>query len=734
MAADDGLRRALATVTRTRRLWTDSLADFRTAADHALGPLLTDASWPLPSGLQRRAAAQLADLASAVTTCRDRGVDVLDIEITDLADALARAVLQGAASPPAVRAHAGPDVTEVSATDQAERVAAVVGAELAARYASYVCIVAFGTPGGHDLDLRVFFESLDEVDRDAVQALIVERLDDLGVDTEIDLWFNERRDLDEGMADERAFGPVESLLREGFDLQRIKAAVGDMSLITMYTFATMRVLHSNPSVAAAPSPRTVLDRLVLTRDGAVAWTHWFTGSFLHEYVKYRQGARTQAEYTERLAKDLCRATIGSTLAQLRPWQLQVVKRALVTAIQQADATHSTDELMCAALTRHALTADLIDSTTRRLLDVAGRLRSGRDVVIPADFVDEAEAALFYVASRQGAERRQAAGGRVDPLTGHALGGISRRYGTRRIFRAGDPLVVQGAVGRELIYIPIMKSSGVPNADVSITVRDMRGGLVAHHQRNAGNVIGHYALLGTPRSATVIADGDIEAFVLPAGVVGEMLTDPALQAELRRPVLESPEARSLDVLLRYLSREVSVFLRESTAYTFLSSDQLRQGHVAANPLRGFDLGHRFYDALRAEAIPWQPGEPARPPVALERVDPRRDRTIFDVDDRTDRLYVVADDSSVRIAMRDGAGYVVRGPGDFFGESSMLKQGASGRAVAEADSEVLSVDPEWFERFTQSRRPVNDLLPVELQYHLAAAHYERARMHLAGLLYV
>ena len=729
--SDDPLRQALTTLTRTRTVVTDLLARLDTAVQSRLGSVAAGSGPPASAvSLQDHVATHLAAMGRSVTTCRDQVVAVLDDEITRVADSLPGDGPDRRTGDPGSPTRADADETD-EPTTSAERIAAAVGPELAALHPGYVCMVAFGTPGGHDLDLRVFFESLDDVDQDAVRALITERLRDSVADVE--LWFHERRDLDEGLADERTFGPVETLLREGFDPQRIHAAVGDTSLITTYVFATMRLLHRNPSAPDVQSPGAAVDRLVLTHDGAVAWTHWFTGTFLHEYVQYRQGERTPEEYRERLAKFLCRTSVGSTLAQLRPWQLQVVKRDLVAAIQRADGSHSTDELMCAALTRHPVTAPLIDSATRGLLEVAGQIRSGRTSAVPDDFVDEAEAALFYTASRQGWERRQPPGGRIDPLTSYALGGLSRAYGTRRLIRRGEPLVVQGAVGSELIHIPLTSSSGAPNADVSITIRDMRGGLVAHHHRSAGGVIGHYALLGTPRSATVIAEGDIEAYVLPADVVGAMLTDPDIQAELRTPVLVSPEARSIDVLLRYLSREVGIFLRQSTAYTFLASHQLSQSHVEPNPLQGFDLGHRFYDVLRAAAVPWQPGEPARPPVALERVGPRHDRMIFDVNDRTDRFYVVSD-RSVRIAMRNGAGFVVRKPGDFFGESSMLKQGASGRAVAEADSAVLSIDPAWFERFTQSRQPIRGVLPVELLYHVAAQHYERARMHLAGLLHV
>lgn len=734
VTSDDALRQALATLTRTRTLAVDSLTRLDTAVRSVLGSVAAGSGAPGSAvGIQDHVAAHLAVIERRVSTCREQVVAALDGEITRVADCLPRDGVDRRSGGPGTHVQADQDEPDGSATTPAERIAAAVGAELAARHPGYVCMVAFGTPGGHDLDLRLFFENLDDVDEDAVRALLADRLRDDGVEVEADIWFNERRDFDDGLADARTFGPVETLLRDGFDPQRIQAAIGDTSLITMYAFATMRLLHRNPAAPDVPSPGTAVDRLVLTHDGAVAWTHWFTGTFLHEYVQYRRGERMPEEYRERLAKLLCRTSIGSTLAQLRPWQLQVVKSDLVAAIRRADRAHSTDELMCAALTRHPLTAPLIDSDTRGLLEVAGQIRSGRTSAVPEDFVDDAEAALFYSASRQGWERRQPPGGRIDPLTGYALGSLSRAYGTRRLIRRGEPLVVQGAEGSELIHIPITASSGAPNADVSIEIRDMRGGLVAYHHRRAGGVIGHYALLGTPRSATVIAEGDIEAYVLPAEVVGSMLTDPDIQAELRMPVLESAEARSMDVLLRYLSREVAIFLRQSTAYTYLSTDQLSQSGVQPNPLQGFDLGHRFYDVLRAEAVPWQPGEPARPPVALERVDPGHDRTIFDVGDRNPRLYVVSD-RSVRIAMRNGAGFVVRKPGDFFGESSLLKQGASGRAVAEADGEVLSIDPEWFERFTQSRQPIRDVLPVELRYHIAAQHYERARMHLAGLLHV
>lgn len=593
---------------------------------------------------------------------------------------------------------------------------------------------SFGTPGGNDLDLRLCFESFDNISQEEIREKLLGRLHSEGVDVEVDLLFMTGQEFADGIRDLVELGDVEQRLKNGFDPHEQQAAVGDTSMFSLYIFSTMRMLHRNANAGQFGSPESALDNLVLTRDGAIGWMHFYTGCFLHEYLQHRQDPMALVKYQERLAKFSSRVIGGSTLAQLGLPQLANVQPQLVTAIKAADQTHSTDANMSQVLINNPDTVVLLDAESQDLLGAAGEIRSGNTEGLHPDFVMATEARLFYEAFQQGIDRRPDIGEEVDPLTAYALGELVRDLGRPITYSLGAELMAQGEPGTEIIYIPLKTAAGHDNNSVDIAVRGADDGLVATYVRTPGRVVGEGAIFGLPRSATVTATEPVEAYVIEAGVIREMLTSPDLYQQLQQPLLETRDARRLDVLLRYFAREAGIFTRQTLPYTSLADREVAEQTLGQNPLAQYNLRQRFHDTLRSIGESMEPQDGRPNPVTTIAASDAQTRTLFETGQVNDRLYVVSE-GTVRIPLQNGE-VVTLQPGEFFGESSILGLPTTGKAELPAGSQVLSVDAKWFKRYTQSRQPIQagedagDVLPVHLLYHLAAEGYDRVRRRLTN----
>lgn len=606
--------------------------------------------------------------------------------------------------------------------------------ELLLKYQHYLGTYRFGTRGGNDVDLRPCFEREPSLAEQAVlRRQFQERMVELGVTTELDLLFMAQEELTTGrIRDLVEHGDVTGRLLDGFDPHELQAAVGDTSLFSLYIIATLLLIHHREHVSL-PSANDAIQRVVLTRDGAVGWMHYYTACFLHEYLRPdRPAGNLGGAYVERLAKFFCRVSLGNTLAQLSAGQLATIQPTLVTAIHQASATRSADATMNDALLADPYAGALLDPESQRLLRVAGNIRSGSTPgMAPEIFVPAAESLLFYKAFDQGSDRRTATDENADPLTSHVLGTMVRHGRDRRSFRRGTPLMTQGEHGKQLFFLPLKTTDRRSNGYVTITVRDAHGDVVQTYQRNAGRVVGEGAIFGFPRSATVTAGSDLEAYVLDAAEIRDLLTDDAIYTELQQPVLETPNARMVDVLLRYFARDAGIFLQQTQPYTRLTSSYDATARFGPNPLDRYRLdGATFHDYLLSFVDASGEGAPA--PVAI--VGAGQDRTLFPAGKPSERFYVVSRGSAA-IRLTGGRNEeIALKPHEYFGESSLSGLPAGGTAVLTAGSEVLSVDPSWFQRHSQSRQPAvntmaEQLLPVQLGYHLAAEGYERVRRRLA-----
>lgn len=733
MPDDHHIRAALAHLSEARRglirAGAGLMADAGTLAQRLL---------PEESGFRGDASLRITvDRACAeLTAVVQQSIADIDMTIVREAQALRRRVHDGPEPEVAATGSRG-SAAGPATTPHVEQVAREVCADVLTGLPGYRWTVSFFTQGGDDLDLRVYLDDPHAVDQQDVVTRFERELRRRGVDTELDMWFASPDEFDHGFEDPAEFLAVESVLRDGFDPHQLQVALRDTSVLSMYAFATMRVLHVRPDVEPR-DPAAFVDRLVLTRDGAVSWMHWFTGCFLHDYLGFKREEISAERYRARLAKFVSRVAAGSTLAQLDRSQRAHLKPALVAAIRAADAEHSIDELVSAALMRDADAGALLDPKTRELLRIAGRIRSGDTASIPDDFVDGAEAALFYAAFNQGTDLRQQPGERPDPLTSYALGALAATRGHTEVVARGSRLTVQGELGTRLHYLPIKARDGSDNPGVTAIVTDYDGTVVASERRSSGGVVGgDEALLGAFYRATVVAENDLESLTLDAREVHSLLSDPDLHAQLKLPVPVLPEARLLDVFLRYYSRATSLALRESTSYTEVADPGFTRAVVSPTPLAAFDLGDGFRDVLSLFAQPGSDGSGA--PVVVERV--AADRPLFDQSRPAGRFYVMVR-GNARIILDGASGGVDRGAGEFFGESSILGLPPSGAAVLAGGSEVLAVDPRWFLRFTQSRQPIRGarvppplqgILPVHLLYHMAARNHDKLRAHVAGHLY-
>ena len=621
---------------------------------------------------------------------------------------------------------------------RAERVAAAVCHDILPRYPGYLGTFDYGTPGGSDIDLRICFTSLDKVPREEIRQRFLREMRARGEDVDIDVFFTSRSEFTEGIHERTELEFVAKTLRDGFDSHDQQVRIPDTSIFSLYIFSTMRVLHKNTDASPLPSPHNALEQLTITRDGAVDWMHFFTGCFLHEYLKHNQQRDSSPAYRERLAKFLTRVTMGSTLAQLDTPQLTGIKTDLINAIRKADRSRSTDAQMSTVLMRNPSTGRLLDTASRRLLETAGRIRNGDTSDVPPDFTTRAEELLFFHAFHQGIDRRPYVGEEADVLTGYAFSSLAPDLGSRTAFAHGDLLMTQGEVGSQVIHLPVKMRTGQDNGSVRILVRDSTHNAVANYRRTAGRVVGEGALFGQPRSATVSAEGELEAVVIDTHAVRDILSDPELQKQLTKPLVETREARRLDVLLRYSAREAGIFTRHSLPYTTLADRQVAEAALGRNPFGGYNLGQRFRQLLELHATPTSSilEQDYRAPVTSVVADSSRPHTLYEASQRISRLYVV-EEGFVKIRLLDGDEVITLRQGEFFGESSMLGLTTTGAASLLEGSKVLSIDSPWFTRFTQSRQPIRDMsvpsdlqdiLPVHLLYHLAAEGYDRVRRRL------
>ena len=613
-----------------------------------------------------------------------------------------------------------------------ERIAQTVCRELLMNEPGYQGTFSFGTPGGNDLDLRLCFEDLSQVEQESIRERLLRRLHAEGVDVEVDLLFMSGEEFVSGIRDLVELGDVAERLYNGFDPHEQQAAVGDTSMFSLYIFSTMRMLHRNQNAGQFGSPQEALDRLVLTRDGAVGWMHFYTGCFLHEYLHQQQDPALLAKYQERLAKFVSRVAHGSTLAHVEPEsKLDDFKPLLITAIREADANNSTDVKMTDVLLAHPDTFALLDVHSQDVLRAAGEIRSGRAANVALDFIPAAEAELFYQAFQQGIHRRPELGEDADPLTSYALGELVRDLGSFMSYSRGTELMTQGGPPDEVIYIPLKTNDGRDNAGVDIIVADAEGEPVAYYTRTPGRVVGEGAIFGLPRSATVTARDHLETHVISAQTIRDLLTDQALYQQLQQPHrLETRNARRLDVLLRYFAREAAIFTRQTLPYTSLASREAASEALGENPLAAYNLKERFHDTLQQFA-----DSEAHPQVTTVMAE-QGARTLFEANQPNDRLYVVSN-GTVQIPLQNGE-IVTLEQGEYFGESSLLGMPTTGAAILPEGSSVLAVEISWFKRFTQSRQPIKDIelpeelrgvLPVHLLYHLAAEGYDRVRRRLS-----
>lgn len=689
--------------------------------------LADEARTGLPGGLL---SAKSEALLVALRACRGQILTAIDKEIAALQSIMD--TVPAAVRPAVARPLPAPE--RLRPGQNPEQAVRSVCEEVLAGLSGYVGAFGFGTPGGADVDIRLCFDTLDGVSQDDITAEFRRRLP--GV--ELDLLFMTVTEFEAGIRDLIEDGAVEDRLLDGFDPHVRQAAVGDTSMFSAYIFATMKTLHVSGSAELGDPAAEALDRLTLTRDGAVGWSHFYAGCFIHEYLAQQRGDRAPEAYLDRIAKFFSRVTLGATLAALDPAELAEMKDPLVAAIRSADGPSSTDAELNAVILTDPRTRRRLDSTSVRLLGVCSRIRDGSIVYMPPTTIARLEEMLFYNAYQQGIERRSQGHVAADPLVSYALGDLMRDVGRRVTFRAGDELTRQGVIGSEVIYLPLKTSAGQSNPSVRVRVQRSGKKATTSYPRRPGRIIGESAIFGLERSATVTADGDVEAVVVDAGVIRDMLSDSDLREELQRPVLRSRDARRLDVLLRHFAVRSAMLVRQTAPDMPYADGDVVPGH---NPFAAFHLGPAFHDVLRARAHERVEGRAGKPlhrsahPVVRLSAEPTRALSLMTPSRGADRLYVVSEGTAT-IELRGRGGVVSRGRGEYFGESSLLGLRPSGAVHLSPGGEVLSIHPDWFMRFTQSRQPIagvesplEGILPVHLLYHLAAENHDRLRRQLA-----
>ena len=617
-----------------------------------------------------------------------------------------------------------------------EQLAARICPEYLSERPDYEALYSFGTPGGNDLDLRLCFSRMADVPEQTVRETVIERLHAAGVDVDIDLLFMTGDEFEYGIRDLVELGDVEEDLKNGFDPHDGQRAVKDTSMFTLYICATMRELHRSPSAAYLLTPDEALQRLQLTPEGAVGWMHFYTGCFLHEYLRHHQDPVALRNYQERLAKFASRVISGSILAELDESQLEILKPQLIDAVRAATPERSADATMTDVLRANGL----LEPVTDELLTLAGDIRSNPDMEVPESFIPAAEALLFSYAFQQGQHRRPEIGEDADWLTSYAMAEFIRDLGERRVIPPNTTLMRQGEYGTEMMYIPLKTQDGRDNVGVDVEVTNGTAKPI-RYMRSPGRTVGELAVLGAPRSATVTTDKEreTEVYVLHTDVVRNMLKDDATYAELQKPVLSSFGARRADVFMRHAAREAIFYLRQTLPYTTLASREQAEAVLGDNPFARYNLGHRFHDVL--QLFTGQPGSAPDRPAVTEIAADEAPQTLFTAGNTTGDVFYVVTEGSVDITLQNGhqeAGVapevVTLQPGEYFGESSLVGMSATGTAMLTEGSRVLAVDARWFKRMAQSRQPLRgvavpeglkDVLPVHLLYHIATEGYDRVR---------
>ena len=590
----------------------------------------------------------------------------------------------------------------------------------------------FGTPGGADLDLRLCFK--DTLPTETEQDQIRQEFQALNLGVDVDILFIEEQELLDGkIADLTQFSNAEAHLQYGFDPHYQQAAVGDTSMFSAYIFATMQPFYEETNQRLV-TPEIALQNLRLSRDGAVGWTHYYTGAFLSEYKHYKENSDLSSPaYQKRLAKFFSRVTLGSTLAQLTPEQLEQLQPQLIDAIKEADQTTSSDEKMANVLLENVNTRFLLSEEDQELLRIAGDIRSGTVTDFSEEFVRRAESMLFYNAYQQGIERRFAPGQEVDYLTSYAFEMLARNptFGARvETLHEGQQLITQGTTGESnFYYIPVTEDT----PGVKIEVQTSTGETVPPRTRVPGSLVGEGPIFGILRrsgTVTALEDGT-QVLVIDARVIQNLLADPYTFTALQSEVLQSNDARMADVLLQYFARESGRFVKETLPYTSLSSKDDADTVHQSNPLDQYNLGTEFHDIL-ARYNSKQPDSP----VTTISAAPSQKIKLFDQDQTNDKLFVVSE-GTVHIRLKTGE-EITLGQGEVFGESSILGTPTTGSANLPENSSVLAIDAAWFQKFTQTRQPIENLstnsqdktlLPRHLLYHLAYVGYDRVRRRLA-----
>ncbi len=582
----------------------------------------------------------------------------------------------------------------------------------------------FGTPGGADLDLRLCYTKLPPEEE---QERIRSQFQDLGVET--DILFIEEQEIRNGkIADLNQFANAEQHLKYGFDPHYKQAAVGDTSLFSLYIFATMQPFQQDEKNPLLPA-QEALDNLQITREGAIGWTHYYTGCFLGEYDQYKKGNLTDAAYQKRLAKFFSRVTLGSALAQLDETQLREIKPQLIEAIKSADQTHSTDEQMTKVLLGNQTIQENLSEDAKALLTHAGQIRSGQVKEFSKEFTNHAEALLYYHAYQQGIERRLEPGQDADYLTSYAFEMLVRNpeLGAKRASYPKDHVFFnQGDKNNDLFYLML----GQPeNNGVKVVVKKADGSSETYF-RTPGRTFGELSLFNQPRSATVSTEQDgTEVYTLDAQIIRDLLSSKTVYEELKQRVLQTDSARTVDVLLQYFSREAGIFLAQTLPYTNYPEQETPEKLMENNPFAQYYLGETFHDIMAGFI---QEGRGDSP---VKKVSTDQTNTLFEQGVKNDKIYVVSK-GPVTITLQNGE-TITHQKDAVFGESSMLGTETTGKATISDDAEVLAIDARWFQQFTQSRKKedlpsvpdtVAGILPRHLLYHLAAIGYGRIRNRL------
>src|SRR5262245_54383469 len=106
---------------------------------------------------------------------------------------------------------------------------------------TYLGTYQFGTPGGHDVDLRVLCVGAPSPKKHHEILAAFEGIDQL------DLLYITPAELEEGrVTDLTEAGRVEDHLQHGFNPHHGQPATGDTSLFSLYIFATLRPFHELP--------------------------------------------------------------------------------------------------------------------------------------------------------------------------------------------------------------------------------------------------------------------------------------------------------------------------------------------------------------------------------------------------------------------------------------------------------------------------------------------------------